>query len=265
MALINCKKCGHLISDKAQRCPKCGFIQSYEEEQYFHTDKENTQADFSIEKSNKKSWKIIFIILTILIISCAGIFYIYYNMGNGNKLEDSSILPVDTTIVEQSHSTIEDENISKNEGLNTEFDGLKVISLIENADSSKPPFNSVVIRNDWRSQILNLGFVQGDTEEEVYKGYDGLVSETSIHYYLNLPDNRIELIHKKSPDESFSIIFENLNTLEKFINSLHDFGYKERKFEGGIRLFDKIKDEQFPAGIEWEIDGCSVRSINSDC
>lgn len=82
---------------------------------------------------------------------------------------------------------------------------------------------------------------------------------------MNIPENHIEFIHKTDYEETFEINFENKNDIEKFIESLRDFGYNERRTTEGKRCFDRIKNEKSPAGVEWIIDGNRVYSINSQC
>ncbi len=51
MALINCPECGGMISDKAKRCPKCGYPMLKEANDVFHaSDETNKRSDVSKEK-----------------------------------------------------------------------------------------------------------------------------------------------------------------------------------------------------------------------
>ena len=105
MALIKCKECGHMISDKASACPNCGCpverITVCEEcgQQIPYNVAEcpncgcpkdsvkTFQEDFFDEKSEKKrslAWILVIVLLCIIGGGCYYV-YIYFNKGENNK------------------------------------------------------------------------------------------------------------------------------------------------------------------------------------
>lgn len=99
MALISCPKCGAKISDKAPKCPKCGYVKLSEAEQPSNYEVEESLSDFSEEQSSGKVWKIATISLIILIILGIGGVLVYHN-GNSTNSFNNSTAETDTTCVE---------------------------------------------------------------------------------------------------------------------------------------------------------------------
>jgi len=100
MALIKCPGCGHDLSDKAYRCPHCGYIKLTN--QLKDTSNEvNVNIDVnneSIEHSNNyHKWLIVGILVFIPLV----IVYFVFNGPNGhqNNTEDRDSTLVDTTEV----------------------------------------------------------------------------------------------------------------------------------------------------------------------
>ena len=54
MALIKCKQCGHMISDRATKCPKCG--QSL-------IDVEKTEDIFDNKTDSTRIWMMLFVVI----------------------------------------------------------------------------------------------------------------------------------------------------------------------------------------------------------
>lgn len=268
MALINCPNCGAKISDRAPKCPKCGYVKLSETEQPSNYEVDESISNFSEEQSTGKVWKNITVVFIILVVLCVSGFCLYHYFVNGT--EQFSMTDADTTSIQSSSSTAEINTIHNDNTAG--FEGLRAIHLIKHADPTQPPFVCVIIHDNWRTQILNLGFIQGGTENFVYEGDDeeaslygsSEITLISEHFYLNIPENHIELIHKTDYDEYFEINFENKNDMEKFIESLRDFGYNESRTMEGKRCFDRIiKNEKRSTGVEWIIDGNRVYSVNS--
>lgn len=198
---------------------------------------------------------------------CVSGFCLYHYFVNGT--EQFSMTDADTTSIQSSSSTAEINTIHNDNTAG--FEGLRAIHLIKHADHTQNQFNSVIIHDNWRTQILNLGFIQGGTENFVYEGDDeeasiygsSEITVISEYFYLNIPENHIELIHHTDYEETFEINFENKNDIEKFIESLRDFGYNEGRTMEGKRYFDRIKNEERSVGVEWIIDGNSVHSFST--
>ena len=84
MALIKCKQCGHMISDRASKCPKCGASVAKEivkPQEYSN----NEEAD-SIEEYDEEDNSNIFlyILLSLAFVAFVGIGYWWYNHNSGN-------------------------------------------------------------------------------------------------------------------------------------------------------------------------------------
>ena len=79
MALIKCTKCGHMISDKAKKCPKCGCPTTKEEEKPVHI--EEAQPLYDEEDNGGSSHKWLYVIIALLLVILAGgsYYYFYYN------------------------------------------------------------------------------------------------------------------------------------------------------------------------------------------
>ena len=98
MALIRCKNCGHLISERAKVCPKCGAKNiidkpqtPYENAAFSETENPaNYQVDEIVEdylestKKSKAPYIILIIILSILLGGC-----IAYLLHHHNKMEEA--------------------------------------------------------------------------------------------------------------------------------------------------------------------------------
>jgi len=79
MALIKCKECGSMISDRATKCPKCGCPTTKEEEKPDHI--EVAQPIYYEHDDNGKSrkWLYVLIVFLLLILVGGGFYYFYYN------------------------------------------------------------------------------------------------------------------------------------------------------------------------------------------
>ena len=82
MALIKCKDCGHVVSDKASQCPNCGCpIGQVEAVQ---------EGKFVEEPKKSKAWILALVIALICLIG-GGSYYGYTHFANGKENEVSSI------------------------------------------------------------------------------------------------------------------------------------------------------------------------------
>lgn len=61
MALIKCKSCGQMISDRAEKCPKCGYSVRLSMEQQEETEK-SVKTHFAAGTEKKKQSMKIFIL-----------------------------------------------------------------------------------------------------------------------------------------------------------------------------------------------------------
>ena len=68
MALIKCSECGHMISDKATKCPKCGCP---------------TMPVYDEEESHTNKW--LYVVIALLLAAIAGGGYWWYSRSKGDQ------------------------------------------------------------------------------------------------------------------------------------------------------------------------------------
>lgn len=126
MALINCKQCGHSISDKSRKCPKCG-TPTIKEEVYVVKEtpinNEVSVPEFTPKKKNNK--RIIVIRILVVLILILGIIYFgttfTTSTSNTSSTEISSSTPIATTNESVSQETTEPINLLTDEKLTDLF------------------------------------------------------------------------------------------------------------------------------------------------
>lgn len=114
MALIKCKGCGQMVSDRAEKCPKCGYPvrlsieqQQEETEQSVNThfttgtEKKETINDNlqSRQKSSKKGLLIAAVI--VVIIGCGVLFALLNNNNGSNGQQQDTTAIADTEAIKQ--------------------------------------------------------------------------------------------------------------------------------------------------------------------
>lgn len=78
MALIKCSKCGHMVSDKAEKCPKCGSPIT----------KEAIVSEETEKKGNRKKWPLLAILLCLI---CGGGYYAYAKLLKGGSYKEAIV------------------------------------------------------------------------------------------------------------------------------------------------------------------------------
>ena len=81
MALIKCNECGHMISDKATKCPKCGCPTKVEMVRH----QENVARDMPVcdeEESHTNKW--LYVVIALLLTAIAGGGYWWYSQSKGD-------------------------------------------------------------------------------------------------------------------------------------------------------------------------------------
>lgn len=108
MALIECKNCGSLISDKARRCPKCGVedfksmpipqnpipqkVQppKFNGEEELRANAQNEVNEYYDDcKNSSKAW--IWIVLACFVIAAVGGYYFYQNYSSNEEVRTNSV------------------------------------------------------------------------------------------------------------------------------------------------------------------------------
>lgn len=115
MALIKCTKCGQMVSDRAEKCPKCGYpvhlsMKQQEETKQsvephattFNTPQEEVINDSPQppQRSNKKGIIIAVIVVVVVIIGC-GVFALLNNNNGSNDQQQDTTAIADTETIKQ--------------------------------------------------------------------------------------------------------------------------------------------------------------------
>lgn len=121
MALIKCTECGHMISDKAVKCPKCGCPTKVEMVRH-QEDVARDKPVYYEEESHTNKW--LYVVIALLMVAIAGIGYYFYGSNNNKTLKENpkklftdSSTVVNDTIIEESPLIEKDSDI-KVEGYN---------------------------------------------------------------------------------------------------------------------------------------------------
>ena len=103
MALIKCKQCGNLISDKATRCPKCGNV----------VIKERPSVSYDEEDQKSGFMKYLpYILGTVVVLGIAGYFlFNHYSKDSSYEDNGANTVAVDTvsTVVDSSEQSPKEE------------------------------------------------------------------------------------------------------------------------------------------------------------
>lgn len=108
MALIKCKGCGHMVSDKAKVCPKCGYFVRLSIEQQQAETKEPqevepvqkvTKETVKTEHTQQNSWKtpLLIAIFIIVAVATAAYFVIRNDSNSSHGSNQDKVAIADTT------------------------------------------------------------------------------------------------------------------------------------------------------------------------
>lgn len=109
MALIPCKKCGHMVSDKAKACPKCGYFIRLSIEQHQAETKAPQVVEpvlkviketVKTEHTQQNSWKTPLLIAIFIIVAVATAAYFVINGSNGSHGSNQDKVAVSNTTTE---------------------------------------------------------------------------------------------------------------------------------------------------------------------
>jgi len=91
MALIKCTECGHMISDRATKCPKCGCPTTKKEKKSVQI--EEVQPRYVEKDDDGKSRKWLYaIIALLLVILVGGGFFFFITIIKSRKLKNEKSL-----------------------------------------------------------------------------------------------------------------------------------------------------------------------------
>ena len=133
MALIRCKGCGQMVSDRAEKCPKCGYSVRLSMEQQeetkqsvephtttLNTSKEEVTNDNPKPQQRGSKKGIIIAIIVVVIIGC-GVLFALLNSNNGSNGQQQ-----DTTAIADTEAIKQDELPSDSLAVTTENDNFVV-------------------------------------------------------------------------------------------------------------------------------------------
>ena len=83
MALIKCPECGHMVSDKATKCPKCGCPTKEATVPHQEDAARNDMPVYDEEESPTNKW--LYVVIALLLAAIAGGGYLWYSQSKGNQ------------------------------------------------------------------------------------------------------------------------------------------------------------------------------------
>ena len=83
MALIKCSECGHMVSDKATKCPKCGCPTNEATVPHQEDAARNDMPVVEEEESHTNKW--LYVVIALLLAAIAGGGYWWYSQSKGNQ------------------------------------------------------------------------------------------------------------------------------------------------------------------------------------
>lgn len=203
MALINCKQCGHSISDKALKCPKCGAFTKgkapMEEEQKSIVEKvpniENHTSTIESTPTKKNRKRIIVIGILVVLILILGIIYFGTTFttptSNTSGTEISNSTPIATTNESVKQETTEPINLLTDENLTKLF--LRLWRTY-GVDREFIPYRNIegykIVKGDlngdgWMDAVINV-YATATPKEKAKKDYE---TKSFILCFLNNGNN----------------------------------------------------------------------------
>jgi len=142
MALIKCKECGHMISDKAMKCPKCGYSATKKEEKLVPPVVPQVRPVYSEENEGGKSKTLYTIIGILAILLIGGGLYMWHSGLFGENETDEKMsddIAVQDTIKSEDYSSVSlfDETEWDNSEYQNDVEILKNEETFESSESSE--------------------------------------------------------------------------------------------------------------------------------
>ena len=126
MSLIKCTECGHMISDKAVRCPKCGCPTKKETVEHQDNAPSNVTPVYDEEESHSNKW--LYVVIAVLLAALAGGGYCLYEKNSRVVEEDKQQRTIsDSTLVITETTSDENLKIATEQGIMVE--GYKVTGI----------------------------------------------------------------------------------------------------------------------------------------
>lgn len=157
MALVKCKKCGNIISDKARTCPKCGA---------------NVRADYILREEKPKSSSGVWWLLAVVVIIAAALLFTFSQKGSDvatnreaetEELSDSGVVQGRS---EESNERVMTSNVDKTK----EASGNELSQTVKDAHSFWAKLSDAGKYSDYKGAQFTIG----------YYYHNGRVRECSI-------------------------------------------------------------------------------------
>lgn len=256
MALIKCTGCGHMVSDKAVKCPKCGTpiqiikegSKSIEREERAIAEVESPKVE--IPKTNTadlieeyedepqgQMWKKVLGILIFAVVVVGGL-YLYSNHQDKVRMEKEVVLKAkaDSTARVAAEQARQD-SIEAVETIRQKFVRFTDV-YINLSNSEKEHINMRLLDN-----LKERGYSVLKLEES--SEYDEVAEQTvnTKHYYMGInmeyhgywkatgsPCSGIEFLITDEPHASAIIHFENSDDLEAFLKDAEKAGFRKSDY-----------------------------------
>ena len=245
MALIQCKGCGHMISDKAQKCPKCGTPTVVEKQA---TNESAPPVDEIFQTSTPKRKQssgnsILYVLLGILVVALIVLGVVVWKkfLPTSTTSERPAVTTkVDTTVVKDETTTSASQNNDVDESQS--FDSLddETVSLSESDYSSELTFNTFAQRerdassnavyfpmfgqDEIRRNLKKKGFeLTSSTTERRLDVYGEDYYTAKIENYSITKDGLTTTV-KVDEDHLVEIHFPNQKDVEDFTESVRSSG-----------------------------------------
>lgn len=269
MALIKCEKCGHLISDKAEACPKCGQLRTAENTE---TEIKNFEdgSNGNPERNHGGGLKWLIIVIALLVAGGGVGYYIYVVHKSkeaaaiAKKARLDSIAAVEAARLD----SIRQDSIKYEE----EHRFLPTVFIHEELTRSEwnPLLYERPLKSNWEQILISQGFVKGETktlyvdereyEEELYdigavlytrningrcitvKAYLFLYKQCSDGSIIPINERAWRFIENSHMGQSFEIDFSDLQDLDTFWDALKSLGLS--KYHRGIGSGYGLRDQR---------------------
>jgi len=255
MALIKCSGCGHMVSDKGTKCPKCGTpIHKVEEAAKPIEEKEKVIAEVETPKAEiakaeavvpdepkSQTWKKVSGIVVFAAIIIGGIYF-YMDSQNKAQLEKEALLKAkaDSAFVADSLARVAAAEQARQDSINA-VEAIRQ-NLVRFADVYVNLSNSETehINKDLLEVLKSRGYgvLHKDEKSEYHETFDATFNYK--HYYLGInmeyhgywkatgePCNGVEFLISDMPSASAIIHFENSDDLEAFLKDAEKAGFRK--------------------------------------
>lgn len=247
MALIKCNSCGHMISDKATRCPKCGCpndgqnVAEASGNEIFVTSATPAEPVYYYEvddDNNNKKWLWAVIVVLVLVILGGGGYYVY-SQNKGGDMENIQKFAINFA-----------DKVSKNhvESIRAVYpDAAKIDSFALNFIPDKITVKELPEKNLFEVELENgssflFKKVEGDESSmQVIKSY-GLMALPDGRYDFALKTGWIE---KGMTDVEMAERFQD----KEFEKSLQKEFIKDIKSKVSVKITGTWGDDYFEG--EW--------------